>query len=172
MIFIVKRFKEEFDCFSRFIGIVVACAFIGAFVGTLIWINGRGAWFVMRYSILPHFALSLSWTYILSLVAYGILGALMPLCILLFGRRGEGRVFLLIGTVLASYVLLLLWYPLFYSAQFVLVSLFALILSAGANCASFFLGFRRALLPTVANIALFALQLYFICFTLSFYLLN
>lgn len=155
----------------RFIGLIAGAAFIGAFAGTLLWINGRGAWFVMRYSHLPSFALSLSLTYILWLLAYGLLGAAVPLTVIM-EKHHRRNCLPAVAILLISYVLVLLWYPLFYSAQFVLAALFVLFLAAAAIVVFFFKAIRKSLWLTMISIAVLLIQIYFICFTLSFFLLN
>lgn len=167
----MKQWKEETGLVVRFLGLILGAAFVFAFVGTLLWINGRGAWFVMRYSVLPSFACSLTWLYCLWLVVYGLLGGAVPFSVFLLRARRRSWI-PPVALLLCAYVLSLLWVPLFYTAQFVAAALFALLFAALALVLFLLCACRTSFWLTAAGTVAFVVQIYVFCFTLGFLLLN
>ncbi len=145
-------------------GALVGAAFLGAFFGTLVWVNCRGAWFVMHFARLPTFAPSLTLAYTMWLICYGLMGGAVFLCLKMGGRWGKCAL-IDAGILLVSYFFSLVWQPLFYSAHFVLLSLLALIPAAGATVLFLIRVIRKSALLALAGGVILAIQGFFLVFT-------
>jgi len=164
-------YRRETAFLLRHMGLITGCAFISAMLGTMMWINGRGVWFVMHCTRLPECALPLSVLYCLWLAVYGISGAVFPLA-LLIETRIKSCLPPAVITLGISYVLALLWFPLFFSAQFVFPSLCILILSLCAISITIFKSFTKSLWLTTGCVVICCVELYFMIFTFQYFLLN
>jgi len=162
----LKKFQRETSFLLSRIGLIFTASFAAAFVGTLVWVNGRGAWFVMRFARLPEFAPSISLAYTLWLAAYGLMGAsIVIICLTL--REGGRRSFREILLQLAAYLFSLLWHPFFYSAHFLVLSFVVLLGAAAANVLFFIFICRRSLWLSLSSVIVFLIQMYFMVFTLA-----
>ncbi len=128
----MKKFREETSFFLRRFGWIIGVAFVFAFLGTLVWINGRGAWFMMHFGRLPAGMPSLSLAYTLWLMVYGLYGVSAALFFCTVVPRGFRSLtdFVLL---LAAYLLSLLWQVLLYSAWLPLPAFLVLLVSIGAE---------------------------------------
>lgn len=125
----------------------------------------------MRYAKLPSFSLSLTLTYILWLCVYGLLGAGIALTVLLRHIARKPDLLLLICSLL-TYILSLFWHPLFYSAQFVFAAMLVLFFAMVSNVVALIKSFRKSLRLTAISFIALLIQIYFLCFTFNFSLLN
>ncbi len=162
----MKKFREETAFLLRRMGWLMGAAFAFGFLGTLVWINGRGAWFVMRFADFPRFAPSLSLAYTLWLIAYGMLGASFLLSVLCGVRRRE-RCLVNAGLVLLSYLMSLLWHAFFYSAWFVVPALLALLCAAAAEVVFLLRMAVKSIWFLPFAMVILGIQLYFIVFTVA-----
>lgn len=142
-------------------GALVGAAFLGAFFGTLVWVNCRGAWFVMHFARLPTFAPSLTLAYTMWLICYGLMGGAVFLCL----KNGAKCALIDAGILLGSYFFSLVWQPLFYSAHFLILSLLALIPAAGATVLFLIRVIRKSALLVLAGGVILAIQGFFLVFT-------
>lgn len=125
----------------------------------------------MRYAHLPSFSLSLTLIYILWLAVYGLLGAGIALTVLLQHIARKPDIALPVFALL-TYVLSLFWRPLFYSAQFVFAAMLALLFAMASNVVVLVKSFRKSLCLTAISFIALLIQIYFLCFTFNFSLLN
>ncbi len=121
----------------------------------------------MRFASLPSFAPSLSLSYTMWLIVYGIFGAALLHSFRMGGRQGNwGKaVFLDGGLLLCSYFLSLAWQPFFYSAHFLIVSFLTLLLAAAAMCAFLVRIVFRSLWLSVGGVLILGVQVFFIVLT-------
>lgn len=159
--FFMKLFLKRHAGWCPNPGIAGVSALLSCFFGTLVWVNCRGAWFVMRFAKLPSFAPSLSLSYTLWVVCYGFFGAAFYLCL----STGGKRVIADIGLILASYFLSLLWQPLFYSAHFLLLSLVILTAAFAISAAFLIRMIRRNRFASLGAGIIAVIQGFFIAVT-------
>lgn len=164
----MKRFLRRERCAfpheRNSLGFFSGAAFLGGFFGTLVWINGRGAWFVMRFALLPSFMPSLSLAYTLWLFVYGLLGGAIFLC-LRNGRKWGKGVLTDGALLLGSYFLCLLWQPFFYTAYFLFLSLLTLVGAASLITVFLVRMLRRSFLLVMLGGFILLVQCFFIALT-------
>lgn len=153
-----------FSILRQHIGFLVGTGFLSAFLGTLVWVNCRGAWFVMRFAKLPDFAPSLSLAYSMWVLVYGCLGGLLFLNFQMV-RRWGGCVVLDGALLLGTYFLCLLWQPFFYSAHFLLLSFLTLLGAAGGMAVFLVRILRRSLFLFFCGLFCLAVQVFFLSVT-------
>jgi len=159
-----KSIREETAFLIQNVGGLFGAAFLSGFVGTLVWVNCRGAWFVMRFAKLPSFAPSLSLSYTSWLICYGIFGA-AALYSMLISCKCRRSLLADSGILAASYFFSLLWQPLFYSAHFLFISLLALTAACGLSCVFFFRSIRVSLWLSAAGAFILGFQFFFVVLT-------
>ena len=137
---------------------------MSGFLGTLVWVNGRGAWFVMHFARLPSFAPSLSLAYTMWLVVYGLFGAAILHCFLM-GGKWEKSVLTDAALLLSAYLLSLLWQPFFYSAHFLLLSTLTLTAAVALLVLFFLRMLRKSLWLTLTSVVILSVQIFFLVFT-------
>jgi len=166
-----KRLRKELLLLSRNTARICLWTVLAAFGGILLWVHGSTAPWIFRSCRLPPFAPGFTVCFLLWLAGYAVSGVELGIQLLpAYFRVREGlRESLL---CLFAYILTLAWYPLFFSVQHVFLG--AVVLT-GAIILHGFLGFcsvhsRRLL--TLPYFVSCMLEIYFLCVTISFMLLN
>ena len=166
-----RRFRRELGIFRRYPGVLAAAAFLGAFGGILLWVNGTAAPLVYRMTNMPKAAPGFTLCFLLWLAVYGLAGfqigcALVPPLLKKCGTLRYAAVSVIV------YTLLLAWYPLFFSIVHGVFACIVLLLSIGLQLYFFFaLAIRVCTLILPACLLLF-LEGYFFVITFLYILAN
>lgn len=162
-----KRICREWELLSGRISLLCLCIFLTAFGGILMWVHGGLAAWV--YKALPE-NLPLpgfSFFFLLWLMLYGLLGAMLFLTVLPVNREYPLRGCAL---CLLSYIFILAWYPLFFSVLHGFLALLSLLCAWALHCFWGRLYWKQCVLARLLIFFTSLLEIYFLCVTISFLL--
>ena len=169
--FMKKQLQREWHMLCSNSSHICLWGVLTAFGGILLWVHGSAAPWVFRACLLPPAAPGFTLCFLLWTVGYAVSGCELGIQLLpVYFRSRKGLLESLL--CLFAYLLTLAWYPLFFSVLHVFLSVLLLagaILLHGCLGIRAFLGTRLLTLPYFISCLL---EIYFLCVTISFMLLN
>lgn len=172
------RIRRELSFIIKNIGLIGFSAFICAFFGIILWVNGNNIWYITKMCILPEHSPDVTGIFIIWLAAYGLCGAVMAL-VFLQSRCCAARMTLMTRMTVAPfaiasavYLFCLIWYALFFNTSLTIFAFVILFLAFLMTIAVLILMRHGFAALKIALILIATVELYFIYFSLSIYLLN
>lgn len=166
-----KQLRRELHMLSRNTSRICLWTVLAVFGGILLWVHGSAAPWVFRACRIPSAVPGITVCFLLWLAGYALSGCELGVQLLpMYFRGREGLLESLL--CLGAYMLTLAWYPLFFSVLHAFLS--ALLLS-GAVILHILLCFRSVRCVRLLALPYFIsclLEIYFLCVTISFVLLN
>jgi len=166
-----KQLHHEIQCLtvnSSFIGL---WAVLAAFGGCLMWVHGSMAPWIFRTHRMPAGTPAFTVFFLLWLLLYGLQGTCMGVTVLYVKRQYHLSIQCLFGNVLI-YILLLAWYPLFFSVLHCIMAVISL--GCSVILQTFFL--KKYLHYSKVSFFLcfltILLEIYFLYVTIAFELAN
>ena len=126
---ICKSVRTELCVISGNIPIICLIAFLCCVGGVILWVNCGSTWYILSYAVGENCTFSLTFIFILSCMAYALIGVIMSISWLYTNCRiiEVNKGLILFGTTTLSYLFLLIWYVILFCTH---LSFFALILLA------------------------------------------
>lgn len=167
-----KRIKREIDFIGDNIPVIILGAFICCIGGIFLWVSGDSSWY---YAKALHMGgvMPLAIIFVIWLITYALSGFVLSMSCLSDRVCCSGR---FIGMHCAfiggfGYLMMLLWYVLSFCTRLALFGIILLIFSILAFVIIFVVMKRTFLLLNAAIIIIEIVQIYFLCFSFSLYLL-
>lgn len=173
VIVLMRRMKREVRFVVGNIAKIGLSAFVCCFGGILLWVNGTNLWHIMNSFHLPKYSVSVTGVFLLWLLTYGFCGIVLAL-ILIQSRNCPNSTAALAAFSLGCgvYLLMLVWYAIFFCTHLTMFAVLILLAAFLLTAALFFI-VRRGLMVLKLLLFLIAIvEIYFIYFNLTFYLVN
>lgn len=151
------------------LSVILLAAFLCAIGGVMLWISGGSTWYILRGANDPWITLSLSGVFIVWLLTYGLVGVLLAL-VWLAGRSRICTVSVSLrafALIIASYLLMLLWYAIFFCTRLVIFSVILLLLSIIILAFVLLLTRRFLRIISALTVIIELVQIYFIWFSFA-----
>ena len=166
------RIRRELSFIIKNIGLIGFAAFICAFFGIILWVNGNNIWYIMKTSALPDRIPDVTGIFTVWLISYGLYGIMMAL-VFLHVKCGIIKMSVIpFSFASAGYLFCLIWYALFFNTSLTLFASIILFFAILMTIAVFFLMRRGFIILKIVLLLIATVELYFIYFSLAFYLLN
>lgn len=162
-----KQLPCEWRRLRCHIALYAALAFLTAFCGILLWVNGTAAPIVFHTAVIPWAVFGLSGHFVVWLVLYAHFGWLVGMLLTV-----PGMPYALPSLAVIAYTLCLAWYPVFFSFWH---TVFALCLLIAATCLCILLSIRvlrHSILCFLCAIPVVILEVYFMVWTVMFIVSN
>lgn len=162
-----KQLPCEWRRLRCHIALYAALAFVTAFCGILLWVNGTAAPIVFHTAVIPWAVFGLSGHFVVWLVLYAHFGWLVGMLLTV-----PGMPYALPSLAVIAYTLCLAWYPVFFSFWH---TVFALCLLIAATCLCIVLSIRvlrHSILCFLCAIPVVILEVYFMVWTVMFIVSN
>ncbi len=172
VIFLIgKKLGRELQILGREKGRICLWTVLGAFGGILLWVHGSSAPWVFRAGLMPQGVPGFTLFFLLWVTAYALAGCelgiqLLPVC---FRCRTGLRESLF---CVLAYTLALAWYPLFFSVLHGFLSILVLTAAILLHFLLLIGSFRRFFAASVPYFFSCLLEIYFLCVTIEFLLVN
>ena len=168
-----KRITREINFSGDNIPVIVLGAFICCIGGVFLWVSGDSNWYYTKVLHMDYVVMPLGIIFVIWLIAYALSGFVLAMSCLADRVCCNGR---FIGLRCAfiggfGYLMMLLWYVLSFCTRLAFFGIILLILSIVAFGIIFVVTRRTFLLLNVAIILIEVVQVYFLCFSFSLYLL-
>ena len=161
-----KRAREYRSC-REHIPLYAALAFVTAFCGILLWVNGAAAPIVFRTAVIPCAILGLTGHFVLWLLLYGLFGWLLGMLL-----ASPGITCAEPSLAVIAYTLCLAWYPVFFSLLHTAFALLLLLLALAVSVILWLRCLRRTVLCTLCALPVLALEIWFLVWTVLFLIRN
>lgn len=149
------------------IPLYAALAFVTAFCGILLWVNGVAAPIVFRIAVIPCAVLGLTGHFVLWLILYGLFGWLLGMLLTTPGISCVEP-----SLTVIAYTLCLAWYPVFFSLLHTAFALLLLLISLTVSIILLLRCLRRTILCTICTLSVLALEIGFFGWTVLFLVRN
>ena len=156
------------------ISIILLFSFLYALGGVLLWVNGGSTWFIVQSYQFHSNAISLSGAFVLSLVIYALIGAVVSMVFKLNKCSMSGKNSSMTALILAMsmYILSLAWYAVFFCTRLSVFSSILLAIAILVGAALFVVTLKRMILLSFGIILLEVCEIYFLYVNICFYLSN
>lgn len=170
-LFMKKQWQREWKMLPRYTSRICFWTVFTAFGGILLWVHGSSAALVYRAGILPSFVPCFTLCFLLWLLAYALTGCalgilLLPASFRIPMGRKESLVCLL------TYLLMLSWYPLFFSLLHPFLCTMLLLTAVLLNSWLFVRAVKRLSVVMIPQFFSCLLEIYFLCVTFAVLLVN
>ncbi|MBQ7921109.1 MAG: hypothetical protein IJ325_00835 [Clostridia bacterium] len=156
---------------QRYIGLLAGISFFTAFGGVLLWVNGSAAPVVFRVTNIPTILPGITICFLLWLLIYGLAGLKIGYSLISTVINKCGLLQTVTKEILA-YILLLAWYPLFFSVVHAFFAAVVLCTAIGIQLWSFLTGRRGYFICLPITILQIVLEIYFVLITVTYILIN
>ena len=172
MIFLIKKIRCEISFILSNIYVIVIFSFLTSLGGVLLWVNGGSVWFIMQSSKNPN-NISLSAVFVLSLVIYAMMGAVVSIVLKTENHicRGKNALTAIVLTM-AMYILSLSWYAVFFCTRMSLFSAILLMIVVILGVLLFFTVKKRLIILGILVLLIEFAEIYLLYVNISFCLLN
>jgi len=169
-----KQIRRELIVLAEHSSLISLCAVLAAFGGILMWVHGSMAVWVFRALKMPSFVPGFTVFFLLWLLLYGLYGAVTAMLIMnhTVPWKTTGSALKAVAGSIMVYVVLLAWYPLFFSVIHSLLAIPVLLAAAVLRNLICIKHSRCFLLLIPVSIFAGLLEIYFLCVTISFVLAN
>lgn len=168
--FLLKQIRRELNYMAYNFGKIGLSAFICCFMGILLWVNGTNILYVLRSKTINGFSASVTGTFLLWLVAYGLCGAALSLIFLLGQTRQCKNLLIAFSVCCMIYLLQLAWYAVFFCTSLLIFAFIILFTAFLLTILLFFLVRHSFVILKIIIVTVALVELYFIYFNLTFYL--
>lgn len=168
--FLLRQIKRELNYMAYNFRKIGLSAFVCCFMGILLWVNGTNILYVLRSKTINGFSASVTGTFLLWLLAYGLCGVALSL-IFLLGQTGQCKTLLIAFSVCCMiYLLQLAWYAVFFCTPLLIFAFIILLSAFLLTILLFFLVRHSFVILKIIIVTVALVELYFIYFNLTFYL--
>lgn len=170
----LRRIKLELNCLISHITVIGLGAFLCAIGGILLWVNGGSGWYVLNSVSAARNSSSLTGVFLVWLVVYALYGVRLALIGIGEGISCRDQRHAFVGFCLTSlaYLLDLIWYALFFCTRLTWFALIILLISVLIELLLICMSRKWMLIGLAVNIIVLLAEISFVCFTVSFLLLN
>lgn len=167
-----KRIRRESAFLLSNLSFIFLFSFLCALGGVLLWVNGGSTWFVMQSYQLHNNSIGLSGAFVLCLVIYALIGAVVSVIIKMNGcRGGKNNTLAAVVLSMAMYILSLAWYAVFFCTRLSIFSSILLFIAILIGGGLFVITRKSLILLSVGIIVIELCEIYFLYVNISFYLL-
>ncbi len=169
-----KRLRRESAFLLSNLSFIFLFAFLCALGGVLLWVNGGGTWFVVQSYQFHNTSTSLSGAFVLCLVIYALIGAVVSVIIKMNGciRGAQNNTLIAVALSMAMYILSLAWYAVFFCTRLSVFSSILLLIVVLIGVALLVVVRKTLILLCVGIILIELCEIYFLYVNISFYMLN
>ena len=171
VIFMFRLMRLEWCTLQKYIRFIVGISFCTTFGGVLLWVNGSAAPIVFRATNIPTMAPGFTVFFLLWLVLYALTGMKIGCTFLLASIFRYKSLLYTTGECIA-YILLLAWYPLFFSVVHCFFSIVVLSISAVLQICLLFSRCRKFYICIPITLLQILMEVYFILISISYMLIN
>jgi len=164
VIFMWRRLRFELSVLQKYIVFLIGISFLTAFGGILLWVNGSAAPIVFRATAMPSCAPGFTFCFIIWLIIYALSGLKIG-CTIIPTVIYRCSCFQNITGECLSFILLLAWYPLFFSVVHAFFAAFVLFIYSVLQIVMLFAHSRKFLISLPLTILLVSASLYFLLIT-------
>lgn len=166
-----KRLQKELHILAASSSRIFLLTILAVFGGILLWVHGSMAPLVFRSCRMPPAVPGFTLCFLMWLVVYALAGCELGIQLLpvyFHGREGLRECLM----CLLAYMLTLAWYPLFFSVLHTFLSALLLGVAVFLHFWLCFCSGRRGRILVLPYFLSCLLEIYFLCVTISFMLLN
>lgn len=162
-----KQLPREWRRFCCHITVYAVLAFVTAFCGILLWVNGTTAPILFHTAVIPWTVFGLSGHFVTWLILYALFGWLVGMLLTV-----PGIPYVLPSLAVVAYLLCLAWYPVFFSFWHTVCALCLLVVAIFLCIALTLRVLQHSILCFVCAITVLILEMYFMVWTVMFIVSN
>ena len=167
----IKRIRRETSCVLSNISQIVLISFLTSLGGVLLWVNGGSTWFVVQSYKLDGCGISLTGAFVVSLVSYALLGAVMGIILKMNGCGIKKKFVTALALAAGMYIFSLAWYAVFFCTRLSAFSAALLVIAVLLGVALLLMLRKTMLLLNLLILAIEICEIYFMYVNISFILL-